>query len=446
MQRRILLQHATAATVVATTAPLSTKLARAANSGPNDKIRIGMIGTHGRAGFLMRTFAAQNDVELVGLADVDTRKHVAAVDAVKSIAGNSPYITSDYRHLIDDKSIDAIIVGTPDHWHAIPTIQACQAGKDVYVEKPDGHNMLEGQRMVQAGTKYKRIIQMGTQSRTSSHFQKAMQWISRGELGKVLVAKAWESAKQSNIGNPADTQPPAGVDYDMWLGPAPSRPFNVRRFHGNWRWFLDYGSGDLGNDGVHRIDVAKWALDTAGRAQGMPPLYMPSKISALGGKWYFDDLQEWPDTLQATYQFAGTDTMPGRLLSYEMRIWTPYKYYDETEGVVLYGDKGYMIIGNRRWRAFDPANKVIAQDSGQNDGVSHIRNFLDSMRSRKKPNADLATVGHPSSVLCHAANVSWRLGRQLNLDATTEMFINDDQANLLRSRPEYRKPWTLPEV
>ncbi len=445
MKRRTLIRHASTATVVAT-ASLSAKFLRAAVEGPNNKIRIGMIGTHGRAGFLMRAFAAQKDVEMVALADVDTRKHNAAVEAVKSITGSSPYVTSDYRHLIDDKSIDAVVVGTPDHWHAIPTIQACQAGKDVYVEKPDGHNMLEGQRMVQAGAKYKRIIQMGTQSRTSSHFQKAMQWISRGELGTVLVAKAWESAKQSNIGKPADSSPPAGVDYDMWLGPAPSRPFNVRRFHGNWRWFLDYGSGDLGNDGVHRIDVAKWALDTAGRAQGMPPLYMPSKISALGGKWYFDDLQEWPDTLQATYQFAGTDTNAGRLLSYEMKIWTPYKYYDETEGVVLYGDKGYMIIGNRRWRAFDPANKIIAQDSGQNDGVSHIRNFLDCMRSRKKPNADLATVGHPSSVLCHAANVSWRLGRQVNLDADTELFIDDEQANSMRSRPEYRAPWILPQV
>ena len=444
MKRRILLQQ-TAAAIVATTAT-SAKHLRAVGDNPNNKIRIGMMGTHGRAGFLMRAFAAQKDVEMVGLAEVDTRKHIAAMKTVTSVAGGSPYITSDYRHLIDDKSIDAIVVGTPDHWHAIPTIQACQAGKDVYVEKPDGHNMLEGQRMVQAGAKYHRIIQMGTQSRTSPHFQKAMEWISRGELGKVLVAKAWESAKQSNIGTPPDTQPPTGVDYNMWLGPAPSRPFNVCRFHGNWRWFLDYGSGDLGNDGVHRIDVAKWALDTAGRAQGMPPLYMPSKISALGGKWYFDDLQEWPDTLQATYQFAATDKAPGRLLSYEMKIWTPYKYYDETEGVVLYGDQGYMVIGNRRWRAFNPANKIIAQDGGENDGVSHIRNFLDCMRSRKIPNADLATVGHPSSVLCHAANVSWRLGRQVNLDAKTELFINDEEANSLRSRPEYRKPWILPEV
>ncbi|MBT4691974.1 MAG: Gfo/Idh/MocA family oxidoreductase [Planctomycetaceae bacterium] len=446
MKRRRLLQHATSATIMASTSSLSTKFLQAAAEGPNSKIRIGMIGTHGRAGFLMRTFASQKDVEMVGLADIDTRKHIAAVEVVKSITNHAPYITSDYRHLIDDNSIDAIVVGTPDHWHAIPTIQACKAGKDVYVEKPDGHNMLEGQRMVQAGAKYNRIIQMGTQSRTSSHFQKAMQWISRGELGTVLVAKAWESAKQSNIGKPVDSQPPAGVDYDMWLGAAPTRPFNVRRFHGNWRWFLDYGSGDLGNDGVHRIDVAKWALDTAGRAQGMPPLYMPNKISALGGKWYFDDLQEWPDTLQATYQFDGSDMTPGRLLSYEMKIWTPYQYNGETEGVVLYGDKGYMILGNRRWRAYDAANNIIAQDSGENDGVSHIRNFLDCMRSRKKPNADLATVGHPSSVLCHAANVSWRLGRQVNLDIKTELFIDDVQANTLRSRPEYREPWVLPEV
>ena len=448
MERRTFIQRSASSAFIAGTATtLYERGLEARSTGPNDRIRIGMVGTHGRAGALMRVFAAQRDVDVVALADVDTRYHAAAVATVKGIAGNTPKVFTDFRHIIDDPSIDAVVVGTPDHWHAIPTIMACQAGKDVYVEKPDGHNILEGQTMVQAMRKHKCVVQMGTQARTSQHFQQAIDWVAEGHLGTVLVAKAWESARQGNIGKPADSVPPDGVDYDLWLGPAPKRAFNPRRFHGHWRWFFDYGTGDLGNDGVHRIDIARWALDTAGKAQGMEPLYMPTRISALGGKWYFDDIQEWPDSLQVTYEFGDrTSTKPGRLLSYEMRIWAPYGYNDESEGVILYGDKGFIIIGNRRWRAYSPDKKLIAQGAGENGGASHMRNFLDCMRSRKRPNADLETIGHPSSILCHSANVSWRVGRQVTLDPNTELFIDDPQANALRTRPEYRKPWELPTV
>lgn len=447
MHRRKFLSSSAATGFAASSVALYERRLEARTVGPNDRIRIGMVGTHGRAGALMRVFAGQPDVDVVALADVDTRYHAAAVEAVRNIAGNTPNVHTDFRHVIDDDTLDAVVVGTPDHWHAIPTILACQAGKDVYVEKPDGHNIHEGQTMVKAMRKNQRIVQLGTQARTSTHFQSAIDWISEGHLGTVLVAKAWESTRQGSIGKPADSTPPKGVDYDLWLGPAPERPFNPRRFHGHWRWFFDYGTGDLGNDGVHRIDVARWALDTAGKAQGLEPLYMPTRISALGGKWYFDDIQEWPDTLQATYEFGDRkQDSPGRLLSYEMRLWPPYRYNDETEGAILYGDKGYIIIGNRRWRAFDPSGKVVAQGSGENGGASHMRNFLDCMRSRKRPNADLETVGHPSSILCHAANVSWRVGRQVTLDPDTETFIGDHEANAFRTRPVYRKPWELPKL
>lgn len=447
MDRRSFLSSSAASGFTASTVALYERRLEARSVGPNDRIRIGMVGTHGRAGALMRIFARQSDVDVIALADVDTRYHDAAVETVRDIAGNTPKVYTDFRHIIDDTTIDAVVVGTPDHWHAIPTIMACQAGKDVYVEKPDGHNILEGQTMVKAMRKHKRIVQMGTQARTSEHFQSAMNWISDGRLGTVLVAKAWESTRQGSIGKPADTAPPEGVDYDLWLGPAPERAFNPRRFHGHWRWFFDYGTGDLGNDGVHRIDIARWALDTAGRAQGLEPLTMPTRISGLGGKWYFDDLQEWPDSLQATFEYGNRDSdKPGRLLSYEMRLWTPYRYNDETEGAILYGDKGYIVIGNRRWRAFDPGGKILAQEAGENGGASHLRNFLDCMRSRKRPNADLETVGHPSSILCHSANVSWRLGRQVTLDPKTELFVDDAEANALRTRQTYRKPWELPQV
>jgi predicted dehydrogenase len=273
--------------------------------------------------------------------------------------------------------------------------------------------------------------------------QSALEYIRSGALGKCLIAKAWESTKQRSIGNPSDSEPPKGVDYDTWLGPAPKRPFNIRRFHGNWRWFFDYGTGDLGNDGVHRLDMAFAALDAAAQAQGDPPLGLPTSICASGGKWYFDDMQEFPDSLQINYEYNGKAP---KLLTYEMRIWAPYNMDGEDEGAMVYGDKGYIIIGNRRWRAYGPRHQLIKQVLGDSHEKPHVQNFVDCVKSRKKPYCDLETVGHPASVLCHAGNVSVRVGRKLFLDPKTEMFIDDQEANALRTRPEYRKPWLLPEV
>lgn len=418
-------------------------LEQVAKAAPSERVRVGCVGVEGRAGYLLKTFASLPNVDLVAIADVDTRKLPAAIEAVTKLQGKAPKSYQHFQKIIDDKSIDVVVVGTPDHWHAIPTILACQAGKDVYVEKPDGHNIEEGMRMVAAQKKHKRIVQMGTQARSSPHFREAMDYIRTGKLGKCLVAKAWETSMQKSLGRPEDSPAPEGVDYDLWLGPAPKRPFNIRRFHGNWRWFFDYGTGDLGNDGVHRLDFARWALSTAVEAGGEPALTLPIRVAANGGKWYFDDCQQWPDTLQVTYEYPGN---PGRILTYEMRVWNSYYMYDESEGAVVYGDQGYIIIGNSRWRAFDAKNVLVAQGKGPNDGKTHIENFLDCVKTRGVPNADLATVGHPSSMLCHAGNVAWRLGRSLTMDLATETFLNDPEANALRTRPEYRKPYELPTV
>jgi predicted dehydrogenase len=432
--------------VAGVTAAIAASQTASARLAANERIGVGCVGVGGRAEFLLSAFAEQKDVDLIAVADIDSRRLPSAVNKVKEITGKTPAAHTDFRKLVDDRTIDILVVGTPDHWHAIPTILACQAGKDVYVEKPDGHNIVEGQRMVAAAKKHQRLIQLGTQSRTSEYFHAAMDYIRSGKLGRVLFAKGWESARQGSIGRPPDGDPPQGVDYDTWLGPAPKRPFNPVRFHGNWRWFIDLGTGDLGNDGVHRLDVARWALGAAVESEGGRLPTLPTKISATGGKWYFDDLQEWPDTLQVNYEFAGENGKPGRILTYEMRLSTPYPYNGEGEGVILYGDQGYIVIGNSRWRAYSPKHEVLAQGSGSNDGHTHIRNFLDCVRSRKRPNADLETVGHPSSVLCHAGNIAWRVGRTLVLDPATETFVGDEAANALRTRPEYRKPWALPEV
>ena len=356
----------------------------------------------------------------------------------------------DFRRVVDDSSIQIVVVGTPDHWHAIPTIMACQAGKDVYVEKPDGHNIVEGRRMVEALRKYDRIVQMGNQARSDPGFLAAMEYIRSGKLGNVLVAKAWENARQGSIGSPPDGEPPPGVNYDMWLGPAPKRAFNPCRFHGNWRWFFDYGTGDLGNDGVHRLDYARWGLDTVLAAQGEQPLGTPRTVSAQGGKWYFDDMQEWPDTLQVTYEFPkasqSSNQKTGFILSYEMRLWSPYPYHGEKDGAVLYGDQGYIVLAPNRWQAYDAGNNLVSSGKCSGDAMPHVRNFLECVKSRQRPNSDLETVGHPASLLCHAGNIAWRVGRTLHIDPTTETFIDDDEANVLRTRSVYREPWTLPDV
>ncbi len=411
-------------------------------AGANERVRVGVIGAGGRALSLNRSFAENAFAEIITIADLDPRRLPQAVEEVYRRQGSKPKTTNDFRHLIDDPSLDAIVVGTPDHWHAIPSIMACLAGKDVYVEKPDSHNIVEGMRMVAAMRKHKRIIQMGSQHRSTKRLQSALEYIKTGALGRCLVAKAWESSRQGSIGHPKDSRAPAGVNYDMWCGAAPKKPFNVNRFHGRWRWFFDYGTGDLGNDGVHRLDMAVAAFQVACEAQGESPLGLPSAISASGGKWYFDDAQEFPDTLQVTYQYGGKTP---RILTYEMRVWCPYQYLGESEGSAVFGDKGYIVLGNRRWRAFDRSGQVAAGE-GDSHERPHVQNFVECIKSRKKPYCDLETVGHPASVLCHSGNISARLGRQLHLDTETEMFKGDKQANALRGRPEWRKPWVLPEV
>lgn len=426
-----------------TLAALTLAGERVARASAAERIRVGVVGTAGRARSLIASFASNSNAEIVGLADIDSRNFPEAVEEVRRRQGTAPYTVGDFRKLVDDKSIDALVVGTPDHWHAIPTIHACMAGKDVYVEKPDGHNIVEGQRMIAAQRKFNRVVQLGTQGRTTNWMNEAIAFIRTGALGKCMVAKAWETAKQGNIGRPADSEPPAEVDYDMWLGPAPKRPFNVRRFHGNWRWFYDYGTGDLGNDGVHRLDIARWALGEAMQAKGETLPTLPETIVATGGKWYFDDMQEWPDTLQVNYRF-GAETP--RILTYEMRLWTSERLYEQTEGSAVYGDEAYIIMANGRWWAYGPRAKLLASGEGSNHEADHVQNFLDCVKSREKPNADLETVGHPSSVLCHAGNIASRIERTLRLDAANETFHDDPAANALRTRPEYRKPWVLPEV
>jgi predicted dehydrogenase len=444
MQRRQFLENSLSAaglSALASTTVLGDDQPEKARVAPNDKIAICMVGMRGRGGQVLSTFASIPEVEVKYVCDIDESVLKAKAEAIEKQTGKKPQAIKDYRQAIDDKTVDALVIGTPDHWHALPTIHACLADKDVYVEKPDGHNILEGRTMVAAAKKHKRVVQLGTQSRSGPHLLALVDYLKTGVLGKVRFAKAWESAKQGSIGHTADSEPPPGIDYDRWLGPAPKRAFNPRRFHGTWRWFFDYGTGDLGNDGVHRLDYARWFLAAAAAGKGENVPLLPRATSALGGKYYFDDDQQWPDTLMVMYDFAG-----GFVLTYEMRIWTPYPMHESGEGCVVLGDQGYVVVDNARWRHFDPKGKVVKEMSGGYAEAGHAQSFLDCMRSRQKPTADLETVGHPSSLLCHIGNAAWRTGRTLRYDDQMGRFTGDADADQFLTRTEYRQGYELPQV
>lgn len=407
----------------------------------NDKLTIVCVGVRGRAGHLLRGFLDLPDVDVAMLCDIDSRLLPAAARLVEEKKGKAPRTTGDFRRALDDKSIDAIVVGTPDHWHAIPTVLACQAGKHVYVEKPCSHNVREGQVMLAAARKHNRVVQVGIQSRSGRHFAEAYEYIRSGALGKVVLARGWEASKQKTTGRPADTVVPEGVDYDMWLGPAPKRPFNPNRFHSTWRWFFDYGTGDLGNDGVHRTDYARRGLEAAFTGMGRTLPEWPTAVTSTGGKLYFDDDQEFPDTLMTTWEY------PSAMLTYEMRIWSPTPLEGEAEGAAIYGDNGSVVIGNQGWRAYDAKGKLLpngTQSGNDQADPAHKRNFVDCIRNNSTPVCDIA-IGHVASSLTHMGNIAWRVGRRLRFDAATQTFMNDAEANRLLTRT-YRAPWVLPKV
>ncbi len=412
------------------------------SSSPTERVAVGVIGVHRRGRELAGVLASRSDVDVPILCDVDPVVLGRAGDAITEAQGFAPEHVVDFRRLLDRVDLDAIVVATPDHWHATMVELACQAGKDVYVEKPASHNIREGKLMLEAARKYERVVQVGIQSRSSPHHADAYRYIESGKLGKVCWVTAWESTRQGSLGRPADGDPPQGVDYDTWLGPAPKRPFNRLRFHGNWRWFFDYGTGDLGNDGVHRLDFALRGLNAGRKAQGQEPVGLPTAVSASGGKFFFDDAQEFPDTLCVTYDY------PGATMTYEMRIWSRPPYHGEHEGAVVYGENGYVVIGNGSWRAYNASGKPSGETSSSLNRTdmdpAHKRDFLSCIRSRKRPVCDIE-IGHTTSVLCHAGNIAWRVGRKLRIDPSTHDFIDDPQANRLVTR-KYREKWALPAV
>lgn len=415
------------------TAAASASRARAVAA--SDKVNVAIVGVRSRGRALANEFAVVPEANVAAFVDVDENVLRKVSAEFESKHGKRPQLLSDMRRVFEDKSIDAVAIATPDHWHAPAAILACQAGKDVYVEKPCCHNLREGQTLVAAARQYQRVVQHGTQSRSIAATREAIGMVHEGRIGKVLMAKAWNVQKRQDIGHKPDSPVPAGVDYDTWVGPAEWLPFNENRFHYNWHWHWNFGTGDMGNDGAHQVDQARWALGVE----------YPTEVTGFGRKLYFQDDQITPDTMVVNFNY------PDKVLMFEMRIWNPYRMEGVDNGIAVYGSDGMMQIGrwvgeDASWKLFDKAGKVVS--AGRKDttrgGEPHVKNFVDCVRSRSKPNAEIE-LGYATTVHLHLGNIVARLGRSLKFDAKSQSFPGDSEANKLLGR-KYRNHWGTPRI
>ena len=333
--------------------------------------------------------------------------------------------------------MQAVWIATPDHWHAPVAILAADAGKHVYVEKPCSHNLREGRLMIEAARRNKIVMQVGTQSRSTAHVMQAMKRLQEGAVGKVLAAKAWNSQRRGNIGHSQPSEPPKHLDYDLWLGPAPHVPYQRNLLHGIWRWWYAFGVGDIGNDGVHDIDLARWGLGVTEH---------PATITALGGKYFFDDDQQWPDTQYVVYEYPGDGHVgQKRQLVFEQRTWSPYVQEGLENGNAFYGTEGMMILGKYGgYQLYGPRNKPIEQvKAASPDLRAHHDNFLACIRDGSRPNADIE-INHLSTSLCHLGNIATRVGRVIHFDPREEKILRDEEAAGMLRRTYREGHWAVP--
>ena len=399
--------------------------------GANDRIALGVIGCGGMGRGNLATFPANPEVDCIVICDVDEAQAAQGVQIVEKHRNRKPDTVKDFRRVIDRRDVDLLVISTPDHWHALPTVLGCQAGKDVYVEKPLANTIGEGRAMRDAMRRHQRVVQMGTQWRSGVHWKEAIEFVHSGRLGKIGLVRAWAYHDWlGGVGNPPDAEPPSGVDYDLWLGPAPKRPFNPNRFHFNFRWFWDYAGGLMTDWGVHLINIILW---------GMGP-ELPKKVSSSGGKFVLDDNTETPDTQIAVYEF------PAYNLIWEHKVGIGVGLNGRPWGISFSGSEGTLILNEAGWEIVpEPKKKSFEAAAFRGSGdarPAHVRNFLDCVRSREDPVEHL-DLGHLVSTVAHLGNMALRTGRTLHWDGRTEQVIGDREANRLVS-PRYRRPWDLP--
>lgn len=408
--------------------------------GANDRLAVGVVGLRGRGKSHIAAYLNNPGAEVTALVDIDQAVLERATATTRKKQGHKPDEYSDIRKMLDDKSIDAVSIATPNHWHALMTIWACQAGKDVYVEKPASHNIFEGRKMIEAARKYKRMVQVGTQSRTTIHKIKAIELLRDGVIGDIYQAKGMCYKRRKSIGsmNPSDV--PAGVEYDLWTGPADKVDFKTNRFHYNWHWYWAFGNGDIGNQGVHEMDIARWGL---GKDE-LPPVAFSS-----GGHFITDDDQETPNTQQAIFDYGDSQLVfevRGLITGGEAGM----QHGSNTIGNIFLGSKGYMTVDLNGFRTYlgeehELGPSMFYAEEGRWAYFPHFDNFLKAVKTRKHTdlNADIVE-GHLSAGLCHMANISYRTKQRLEFDPKTEKFTNSAEANKLLKR-EYREPYVVPE-
>ncbi|MEX2175519.1 MAG: Gfo/Idh/MocA family oxidoreductase [Pirellulaceae bacterium] len=388
-----------------------------------EALNIAVMGVNGRGLALANSFIGQPNCEVAYICDVDEQAIAKAIQAIGSKQSRKPKSVADFRQALDDKSVDILVCAAPNHWHAPATILGCAAGKHVYVEKPCSHNAREGELAIEASRKYKRVVQMGSQRRSSPVIGEGLAKVRGGEIGKVHYARTWYNNRRPSIGVGKPAEVPSWLDWSLWQGPAPEKPFVDNVVHYNWHWKWHWGNGELGNNGIHALDVARWGLGVE----------YPNRVTSGGGKYRHDDDQETPDTHLVTYNFPGEKS-----ITWEGLSWSPYGNGGSMFGISFHGDQGTMVIENG-YQQFDLKNKEVANKTGGNGEREHIANFLDCIKSGKLPNADIAE-GHKSTLLCHLGNIAHRVNRVLTINESDGRIAGDDEAMGLWGR-EYRPGW-----
>ena len=409
--------------------------------GANDTVNLAVIGVGGRGRGHLQYFSDVSGARLAAVCDVNQEARERASAIVRQLQGHAPKEYTDMRKLFEDKEIQAVSVATPNHWHALSTIWACQAGKDVYVEKPASHNPFEGEQMIRAARKYGRMVQVGSQSRTIGHKRAAMQRLREGAIGKVYMARGLCFRRRKSIGRTPVEPVPPGLNWDTFLGPAPMRPYSRNRFAYNWHWFWDTGNGDIGNQGVHEMDICRWGLGEYAK---------PVSVSSSGGKFVWQDDQETPNTQQAHIRFEETEIVfDVRNLSSPNEGGAPM-HGSNYVGNIFFGAQGYMVVDPRGFRIYmgDEREKTHDEPCHEQrvwDPRPHMWNFIQAVRSRNhySLNADVQ-IGVAAADLCHLANISYRCEQQLNIDRNTGRFVGNGAANDMLTR-RYRSPYTVPE-
>ena len=418
---------------------ISTSISRVL--GANDRVNIAIVGVGGRGTDHLKNYITLPDARIAAVVDVNQAAQERAQALVEKEQGYKPKAYYDMREAFADKSIDAVSIATPNHWHVLSSIWAIQAGKDVYVEKPVCHNIREGRQLLAAARKHRKMVQVGQQSRSLAHKQKAMRLLREGVIGEVYMAKGLCFKRRQSIGHKPDEPVPAGLNWDMFLGPAPMRPYNELRFRYNWHWFWDTGNGDIGNQGVHEMDICLWGLGKRAMARS---------VVSTGGKFVYRDDQETPNTQIATFDFGDAQMIfevRGLITAEEGGLKCRGNH---TIGNVFLGSEGYLAIDSNGFQVFKGEDHKLVMDEQPAekiwDTAGHMANFLKAVRSRRHEdlNCDIET-GLIAASHCHLANIAYRTGRKLAFDPAKWLFVNDPDADKLLTR-QYRAPYLVPEI